>query len=126
MQLGNVICAFALIARWIQAAQWARRNRENSKAMHRAAGKKAIRRLGLAGGEAVALRTFDVAKVGSAPAVGPWTTALSLAVWRFLMASRKGVEPLTPGLGNLCSILLSYRDTIHAARSRYKWPWRDA
>ena len=28
--------------------------------------------------------------------------------WR--MASRKGVEPLTPGLGNLCSILLSYRD----------------
>ncbi len=26
------------------------------------------------------------------------------------MASRKGVEPLTPGLGNLCSILLSYRD----------------
>jgi hypothetical protein len=29
-------------------------------------------------------------------------------VWR--MASRKGIEPLTPGLGNLCSILLSYRD----------------
>ena len=26
------------------------------------------------------------------------------------MASRKGFEPLTPGLGNLCSILLSYRD----------------
>ena len=26
------------------------------------------------------------------------------------MASRKGVEPLTPGLGNLCSIQLSYRD----------------
>ena len=26
------------------------------------------------------------------------------------LASRKGVEPLTPGLGNLCSILLSYRD----------------
>ena len=26
------------------------------------------------------------------------------------VASRKGVEPLTPGLGNLCSILLSYRD----------------
>ena len=26
------------------------------------------------------------------------------------MASRKGIEPLTPGLGNLCSILLSYRD----------------
>ncbi len=28
------------------------------------------------------------------------------------MASRKGFEPLTPGLGNLCSILLSYRDVI--------------
>jgi hypothetical protein len=26
------------------------------------------------------------------------------------MASRKGFEPLTPGLGNPCSILLSYRD----------------
>ena len=26
------------------------------------------------------------------------------------LASRKGFEPLTPGLGNLCSILLSYRD----------------
>lgn len=26
------------------------------------------------------------------------------------MASRKGFEPLTPGLGNLCSILLSYRE----------------
>ena len=26
------------------------------------------------------------------------------------LASRKGIEPLTPGLGNLCSILLSYRD----------------
>jgi hypothetical protein len=26
------------------------------------------------------------------------------------VASRKGFEPLTPGLGNLCSILLSYRD----------------
>jgi endonuclease YncB( thermonuclease family) len=26
------------------------------------------------------------------------------------VASRKGIEPLTPGLGNLCSILLSYRD----------------
>ena len=28
------------------------------------------------------------------------------------MASRKGFEPLTPGLGNLCSILLSYRDVF--------------
>ena len=27
------------------------------------------------------------------------------------MASRRGLEPLTPGLGNLCSILLSYRDS---------------
>lgn len=27
-----------------------------------------------------------------------------------LLASRKGIEPLTPGLGNLCSIRLSYRD----------------
>ena len=26
------------------------------------------------------------------------------------MASRRGLEPLTPGLGNLCSIQLSYRD----------------
>ena len=29
-----------------------------------------------------------------------------------MMASRKGVEPLTPGLGNLCSIQLSYRDNL--------------
>jgi hypothetical protein len=29
---------------------------------------------------------------------------------RKVLASRKGIEPLTPGLGNLCSILLSYRD----------------
>ena len=32
------------------------------------------------------------------------------------LASRKGIEPLTPGLGNLCSILLSYRD-VSARRS---------
>ena len=31
------------------------------------------------------------------------------------MASRKGFEPLTPGLGNLCSILLSYRDVSVAS-----------
>ena len=30
------------------------------------------------------------------------------------VASRKGIEPLTPGLGNLCSILLSYRDAADA------------
>jgi hypothetical protein len=29
------------------------------------------------------------------------------------LASRKGIEPLTPGLGNLCSILLSYRDLVY-------------
>ena len=34
-----------------------------------------------------------------------------------LLASRKGIEPLTPGLGNLCSILLSYRDPASAARA---------
>ena len=37
-------------------------------------------------------------------------------VWR--MASRKGIEPLTPGLGNLCSILLSYRDLDQRAAAR--------
>ena len=34
----------------------------------------------------------------------------SLTITGEKMASRKGIEPLTPGLGNLCSILLSYRD----------------
>jgi endonuclease YncB( thermonuclease family) len=32
-----------------------------------------------------------------------------------ILASRKGIEPLTPGLGNLCSILLSYRDAADAS-----------
>lgn len=30
------------------------------------------------------------------------------------LASRKGFEPLTPGLGNLCSILLSYREVYRS------------
>jgi hypothetical protein len=30
------------------------------------------------------------------------------------VASRKGFEPLTPGLGNLCSILLSYREVYRS------------
>ena len=34
------------------------------------------------------------------------------------MASRKGFEPLTPGLGNLCSIQLSYRDAAGIAIAR--------
>jgi (4S)-4-hydroxy-5-phosphonooxypentane-2,3-dione isomerase len=33
-----------------------------------------------------------------------------------LMASRRGLEPLTPGLGNLCSIQLSYRDSSFQRR----------
>jgi hypothetical protein len=33
-----------------------------------------------------------------------------LSYFVLAVASRKGIEPLTPGLGNLCSILLSYRD----------------
>ncbi len=37
------------------------------------------------------------------------------------MASRKGIEPLTPGLGNLCSILLSYRDQKRAAPPEARW-----
>jgi hypothetical protein len=43
-----------------------------------------------------------------APEFTPVHVCASEIVWR--LASRKGIEPLTPGLGNLCSILLSYRD----------------
>ena len=37
----------------------------------------------------------------------------SVAIWKvcLFLASRRGLEPLTPGLGNLCSIQLSYRDS---------------
>ena len=34
------------------------------------------------------------------------------------MASRRGLEPLTPGLGNLYSIQLSYRDPIDRAAAK--------
>ena len=37
------------------------------------------------------------------------------------MASRRGLEPLTPGLGNLCSIQLSYRDSNHRAAAKTLW-----
>src|SRR6476469_4399610 len=37
------------------------------------------------------------------------------------MASRKGFETLTYGLGNRCSILLSYRDLRRRAAVRLAW-----
>jgi hypothetical protein len=40
------------------------------------------------------------------------------------MASRKGIEPLTPGLGNLCSILLSYRDPVDASAGKRRGQFR--
>ena len=39
-----------------------------------------------------------------------------LGVPALYLASRKGIEPLTPGLGNLCSIRLSYRDAAEGSR----------
>ena len=48
---------------------------------------------------------------GSAAISGADTLQLSV-VLAIRLASRKGIEPLTPGLGNLCSILLSYRDVV--------------
>ncbi len=71
-----------------------------------------------------------LAKRSRRPATGGWRTGLVFASGQCpvcarplagqnrktppghlkTLASRKGIEPLTPGLGNLCSILLSYRD----------------
>jgi hypothetical protein len=49
----------------------------------------------------------DHADCGGCPHQG---RAYKVLILLSKMASRKGFEPLTPGLGNLCSILLSYRD----------------
>jgi endonuclease YncB( thermonuclease family) len=41
------------------------------------------------------------------------------------VASRRGLEPLTPGLGNLCSIQLSYRDCGKSRAAKTLWTGRD-
>src|SRR5437868_5391877 len=53
--------------------------------------------------------SVGVQRYASKPSAKPAIAAgrLPRAARLILLASRKGIEPLTPGLGNLCSILLS-------------------